>query len=355
MARPRVFVSSTYYDLKYVRSSLELFINSLGFDSVLFEHGDVAFAPDKALDESCYREVQGSDIYVLIIGGRYGSEVSETKTERQRSFFEQYESISKMEYKAALDKDMPIYILIEKAVYAEYQTFRKNVRNESIVYAHVDHSGVFKLIEDVLSRKRNNPMQTFDRYSEIEEWLRIQWAGLYRELLSRMHGQKQIASLAEKVNELGQISKTLRRYLEGLLEKLTPDQSHGIIKEETERLAEAEQLARIKAIPIVDSLDPSESELKGFLSALRTSKSLQEFITKIDDPSMKKVGRLGELAGWLREPDAAKRSLSDLNQVRTHLGLPPLTIERGASNEKSEPSTKAKARSSRKPKSGKSK
>ena len=49
MAKPRVFVSSTYYDLKYVRSSLELFISSLGFDPVLFEHGGVAFAPDKAL------------------------------------------------------------------------------------------------------------------------------------------------------------------------------------------------------------------------------------------------------------------------------------------------------------------
>ena len=43
-------MSSTYYDLKHVRSSLERFISSLGFDPVLFERGDVAYAPDKALD-----------------------------------------------------------------------------------------------------------------------------------------------------------------------------------------------------------------------------------------------------------------------------------------------------------------
>ena len=35
MARPRVFVSSTYYDLKHIRASLENFIESLGFDAVL--------------------------------------------------------------------------------------------------------------------------------------------------------------------------------------------------------------------------------------------------------------------------------------------------------------------------------
>lgn len=56
MARPRIFVSSTYYDLKHVRSSLDNFIEALGFDSVLSEKGDIAFSPDAPLDESCYRE-----------------------------------------------------------------------------------------------------------------------------------------------------------------------------------------------------------------------------------------------------------------------------------------------------------
>jgi hypothetical protein len=112
LAKPRVFISSTYYDLKYVRSSLELFIDSLGFDSVLSEHGDVAYAPDKALDESCYREVQNCDIYVLIIGGRYGSEVSDSKNDKEKSFFVAYESVTKTEYRAAVEKDIPIYIMI---------------------------------------------------------------------------------------------------------------------------------------------------------------------------------------------------------------------------------------------------
>jgi len=36
MAKPRIFVSSIYYDLKHIRASLSLFIDSLGYESILF-------------------------------------------------------------------------------------------------------------------------------------------------------------------------------------------------------------------------------------------------------------------------------------------------------------------------------
>lgn len=43
MARPRVFVSSTFYDLKQLRAELERFIHSLGYDPVLNERGLVPY------------------------------------------------------------------------------------------------------------------------------------------------------------------------------------------------------------------------------------------------------------------------------------------------------------------------
>jgi hypothetical protein len=86
VARPRVFVSSTYYDLKHIRSSLDNFIESLGYDSVLSEKGDIAYSPDIPLDESCYREASGADIFVLIIGGRYGSSASNEEKNRIAPF-----------------------------------------------------------------------------------------------------------------------------------------------------------------------------------------------------------------------------------------------------------------------------
>jgi hypothetical protein len=184
MARPRVFVSSTYYDLKHLRASLEDFIDSFGYESVLSEKGNIAYIPEQPLDESCYREVGYTDIFVLIVGGRYGAEKSESRGETPKSFFERYDSITKSEYLSAVRRDIPIYIMIEKSVYADYETYLKNKDNSSIDYAHVDSVNIFHLIDEILARPRNNPIRQFDKYSDIEEWLKEQWAGLFREKLA---------------------------------------------------------------------------------------------------------------------------------------------------------------------------
>lgn len=172
MARPRVFISSTYYDLKHLRSSLENFIESLGFDAVLSEKGKIAYTPDIPLDESCYREVGTADIFVLIVGGRYGSEATAGKavgkSPAAKTFFERYNSITRGEYRSAADRDIPMYVLIERNVYAEYETFLRNKTNQNVVYAHVDSVNIFELIEDIFAQPRNNPIQQFDRYAEIE-------------------------------------------------------------------------------------------------------------------------------------------------------------------------------------------
>ena len=49
MARPRVFVSSTHYDLKHLRSSIENFIEPLGYAPVLSEKDSIAYLADAPL------------------------------------------------------------------------------------------------------------------------------------------------------------------------------------------------------------------------------------------------------------------------------------------------------------------
>src|SRR6266498_660756 len=241
MAKPRVFISSTYYDLKHLRSSLDIFVESLGFEPILSEKGDIAYSPDVPLDESCYREVETADIFVLLIGGRYGSEASGAQKKLSRQFFERYESITKKEYESALRKDLPTYILVESNVYSEYQTFLKNKDNKAIAYAHVDSANVFHLIEEILAKPRNNPTHTFERFSDIEGWLREQWAGLFRELLDRRSQQQQLAALSLQVAELKEINNTLKRYLEAVMSGITPAASTELIESEKKRLEEAER------------------------------------------------------------------------------------------------------------------
>lgn len=278
MSSPRIFVSSTYYDLKHVRSSLENFIEQLGFESILSEKGDIAYAPDIALDESCYREVCNADIFVLIVGGRYGAEKSQSTKKIPKHFYDRYDSITKQEYKSAVEKNIPTYILIEKNVYADFETYLKNKSNETISYAHVDSISIFYLIEEIFSQPRNNPMHHFDRYSEIEEWLKGQWAGLFKELLTRMNNQQQFTSLSSQVKELSEVTKTLKTYLEQVVTKVAPDDSAEIIKIESKRLREALQLLVMEKNGLVKYLIIRGVDIKAIRNAALSSKTLDEFL-----------------------------------------------------------------------------
>ena len=77
MAKPRVFVSSTFYDLKQVREDLDRFISGLGYEAVLHEEGDVAYGKESPPEAYVHREIELCDILICVIGGRYGSESQE--------------------------------------------------------------------------------------------------------------------------------------------------------------------------------------------------------------------------------------------------------------------------------------
>ena len=102
MARPRVFISSTYYDLKHLRSAFESFLEQFGFEPVLSEKGSIAYTPDVPLDASCYREIEQVDIFILIVGGRYGSERSFGESAKdkkaKKAFYDKYDSITREEF-----------------------------------------------------------------------------------------------------------------------------------------------------------------------------------------------------------------------------------------------------------------
>lgn len=327
MARPRVFVSSTYYDLKHVRASLENFIERIGYEPILSEKGDIAYSPHIALDESCYREVGSADIFVLIIGGRYGSHRSDDRRETPPSFFDRYESITKSEYRTASSRDIPIYIFIESTVHAEYQTFLRNKTNTTIEYAHVDSINVFHLIEEILNQPRNNPIKQFERAEDIEPWLRDQWAGLFKEFLNRTSSQKQIASLGAQVTELAEINQTMRRYLEEVVSKVSP--ATNLVAEESERLERAARLARFEANRFINHLTKfDEYPLPVAKKALESADSFTGFLDALEREKPVPTGT----RDLILEHPAARDDINDarelLNLSRFSLDEPSPTRER---------------------------
>jgi hypothetical protein len=225
-----------------------------------------------------------------------------------------------MEHKAAVDADIPVYVLVDRAVYSEFQTYNKNKTSRDIVYAHVDSVNVFVFIESILAQSRNNPIQQFDRPSDIEGWLREQWAGLFRELLRKKSSQMQIASLSAQVQALSEVNVTLRRYLEEVMAKVAPQDARKLIKSESLRLDEVERLLKLRENGFVKFMMRNAGvEVSPVEAILRTAKTPEELIASIvalakDDSDREFLSELG----------ANSEFRDDVNSALDILGLSPL-------------------------------
>ncbi|EPD6751594.1 DUF4062 domain-containing protein, partial [Vibrio cholerae] len=212
MAKPRIFLSSTYYDLKYVRADLERFIKEQGYDPILNEHGHIPYGAKERLEEYCYREIESCDILVSIIGGRFGSESKDRNAKG---------SISNVELRTAIEQSKQVYIFIEKSVQLEYQTYLRNKENKSLKYAAVDDVRIYEFIEEIHGLKINNQIHGFDSVTDITIYLREQWAGLFQRLMSESARQKEI----KLIEDLKHTSSTLNQLVEYLVAEKTKGDS----------------------------------------------------------------------------------------------------------------------------------
>lgn len=214
MAKPRVFVSSTYYDLKYVRERLERFISAYCFDPILFESDEVFFNPNTPLDESCYKEVENCHMMILIVGGRYGSLASEQKEKYEK----QYISITRKEYETAHQKGIPIMVFVEQNVFAEYKTYMANQKKmpDGFKYAFVDDARIFEFISNL----EQGAIKIFSKIDDIEHYFSHQIAGMLLSYLKDLQEKKSDTEIKNAVDEIKVVSQSMQGMINSIAEKI---------------------------------------------------------------------------------------------------------------------------------------
>lgn len=203
MAEPRVFISSTCYDLADERDGLSSFCDGFGFSTALSERGDIFYHPDLHTHVSCVREISTCHLFVLIVGGRFGGKYISDKAK----------SITNAEYSAAREMGLPVFAFVKQDVLNDHNIWQRNKDQpfaKDIHYPSIDKQehaiDIFNFIDQVRLAPSNNGLFGFRLSREIFELLRKQWSSMFFEYLQSRSFAKQISTTNEALASLSAAS-----------------------------------------------------------------------------------------------------------------------------------------------------
>jgi hypothetical protein len=209
----QVFISSTYSDLKEERQAAVQAILKAGHIPAGME---LFTAGDKSQMETIKRWIDESDIYMLILGGRYGSLESSTSM-----------SYTELEYDYAVEKEMPLF-----AVVISEAALKNKIKESDIACTDPEH---YNELKGFRSKALANISSFFDDTKDIKLAVhetvgdfigRYQFSGWVK-------GDK-IADTAPLLEEIKRLT-THRNDLEGQLTELKKV-SHSVAKAEAEQV-----------------------------------------------------------------------------------------------------------------------
>jgi len=205
MPAPTVFISSTFYDLRYIRENLEFFVRSLGYNPILSEKGSIYYDPERSAANAAVAEVASCQLFVLVIGGRFGTEGDSGH------------SVTNAEYKEAVRQEIPIFALVEQGAYSDYDVWRANVSPEgetpTINYPNVDDPRVLEFIDEVRHQTINNALFPFRDFEDIQTYLRQQWSGMLHSFLLRRNEEKRVEETLGALERIGRRVEVLSRQI----------------------------------------------------------------------------------------------------------------------------------------------
>ncbi|MBT4492465.1 MAG: DUF4062 domain-containing protein [Gammaproteobacteria bacterium] len=204
MARLKVFISSTCYDLSVVRSQIRTFVQHLGHEPVMSDFNEVLFDPREHTHKSCLQEVGACDAVVLIIGSRFGGTgvpsafdeldveaLSDLSSSSSVLDSKQKLSITQLEICKAIQDSIPVFAFVDNRVMHDHSVYEANKSAADVVDAIKFPSiekpetakYIFEFINFLRHRSEGNSVISFSKVEDISEYLGTQWSSLFQRLL----------------------------------------------------------------------------------------------------------------------------------------------------------------------------
>lgn len=169
MSQIKIFLSSTCYDLKQIRTDLFEYFYGAGYTPYLSENHDFPINPQKDTIDNCIENVKNNtDIFVLIVGNRYGFQIENGK------------SITNTEYLYAKRNGHPIYVFIYKPIISILPVWKKN--KDGDFSDSVDSTKIFEFVQE-LREIDSKWCFEFETAQDIIKVLKVQFSYLFKESL----------------------------------------------------------------------------------------------------------------------------------------------------------------------------
>ena len=137
--KPKIFISSTIFDFKDLRSSLKFYLESLGFQVFMSEFNDFKKKLDENSYNACLQTIRECDYFILLVGSRIGGyyNLADKISITQKEYETAYEKLKHKKLKILTFVRKEIWIIkedrkmLEKVLKSDYKN-KYEIEDEDI-------------------------------------------------------------------------------------------------------------------------------------------------------------------------------------------------------------------------------
>ena len=258
--KPKIFISSTIFDFKDLRSSLKFYLESLGFQVFMSEFNDFKKKLDENSYNACLQTIRECDYFILLVGSRIGGyyNLADKISITQKEYETAYEKLKHKKLKILTFVRKEIWIIkedrkmLEKVLKSDYKNkyeiedediqkiknFNSEiVNNAEFIFSFLNEVGKINEMKEAISGEsefpKGNWIHPFNDFSDIINVLKTEF--LFKEDLGNVAMLENLRY--ECINNLKQFllkNQNINLKRKHSLAKNARLQFHGNIKEESE-------------------------------------------------------------------------------------------------------------------------